>query len=264
MVSLMLGENVSLFVPVKVGDSSHSNARRTTIAGHTKYAVTTEGTEASVSMTFTAPANASYFFYAPSEYPRETKFFVNGEKYGDFMANESNRIKAIGNFTSGSSFTLKMVLAGENLYLKDNENYVYYLDTNALDKAMNALAKNQFIIDSYTDTSFDGSITTNDALTTVQTSIPYDNGWKIFVDGKEVESFKTFDALIAFDIEGEGVHTLKLKYSPRVVPFGSIVSITSIAVFAGIWFFDERRKKKSKTTVAAKLTADNTPERTEK
>ena len=199
-VSAMLGENVEIFLPIELDSIDHYNIRKTTIAGHTKYAVTTEGTQASVTINATAPKTAHVFFHAPSEYPRETKLSVNDKSFGDFMANESNRIKSIGKFTQGNRINLELTLSSENLYLKNDEYYLYYLDTTALDYAIKKLASNQYDIEKYTEDSFEGNITTIEKNASVQTTIPYDEGWKIYVDGKPIEIYKTFDALIAFDI----------------------------------------------------------------
>ncbi len=247
-VSAMLGRDVTIFVPVSMGSSTHSNARKSTIAGHTKYAVTTSGTEAYVSMTFPIAENGHYFFYAPSEYTRETSMFVNGEKFGDFMANESNRIKSVGEFKAGQNLIVKLVLKGDNLYLKDNEAYAYYLDINALKDAFSDLASNQYEIDEFTASSFDGQITTDKSNTTIQTTIPYDEGWKVYVDGQKVNIFKTFDALVAFDISTSGTHSVKMVYSPGIIIVGGVISIVSLAIFAGVWAIGshaERKKKKS-------------------
>ena len=70
------------------------------------------------------PTDALLYFYAPSLYPRETKLTVNDQPYGDFMASDSDRIKALGYYTAGSNVTVKLTLKSENLYLKNDENYL--------------------------------------------------------------------------------------------------------------------------------------------
>ena len=245
MVSAMLGEEIQVFVPIDLQSTSQNNVRKTTIAGHTKYATTTEGTEAYVTLTATVPTDSSVFFYAPSDYPRETKMEVNGDKFGDFMANESNRIKSVGSFVKNEKITVKLTLSAENLYLKDGEAYFYYLDTAALDRAMSRLSENQFNIESFSDDKFEGTIVTSDGSATIQTTIPYDEGWKVYVDGEKVDIYKTFDALVAFDIEQVGEHTLKIIYSPTPITVGLIISAISTAAFITICFIDHRKKKKA-------------------
>ena len=243
-VSAMLGEDTEIFVPIDIKNTNHSNARKTTIAGHTKYAVTTEGTEAYVTMNAVAPTTGHFFFHAPSEYPRETKLYINDDKFGDFMANESNRIKSIGKFSIGESINIKLTLAKENLYLKNDEYYLYYLNVTALKTAMEKLSQNQYQIENYSEDRLDGTITTSGENATIQTTIPYDEGWKVYVDGNPVEIYKTFDALIAFDIENEGAHTLKMVYSPTPITIGGVISGISLIVFIAICVVENQLKKK--------------------
>ena len=257
-VSAMLGEDIEIFVPIDIKNTNHSNARKTSIAGHTKYAVTTEGTEAYVTMNAIAPTTGHVFFHAPSEYPRETKFFVNDKKFGDFMANESNRIKSIGKFSIGESINIKLTLSKENLYLKNDEYYLYYLDVIALNTAMEKLSQNQYEIDSYSEDKFDGSITTSGQNAAIQTTIPYDEGWKVYVDGKPVEIYKTFDALIAFDIENEGVHTLKMVYSPTPITIGGVISGISLIVFVAICVVEHELKKRKSAPQETEAEAEET------
>ena len=242
MVSAMLGEEVQIFVPIALSSTDHSNARKTTIAGHTKYAVTAEGTEAYVTLNAKIPTASHVFFYAPSDYPRETKMSVDNEKFGDFMANESNRIKSIGKFDTGETVTVKLTLSSENLYLKNDEAYFYCLNVAVLDAAMTKLSSNQFDIQRYSDTKLEGTINTSVENSTIQTSIPYDEGWRVYVDGKRVDICKTFDSLISFDISGEGAHTLKLVYIPTVIILGAGISVVSTAIFVLLCLLERQKK----------------------
>jgi hypothetical protein len=63
------------------------------------------------------------------------------------------------------------------------------------------------------------------------TSIPYDEGWNIYVDGKKVETYEANDSLISFYVEGTGEHTVEMKYMPKVVALGIGVSLISLAVY---------------------------------
>jgi len=251
MISTMLGKETKVFLPIDINYSNYTNAKKSTIAGHTKYAVSTSGTESSVTMNITSPIDGLLFFYAPSEYPRETSFYINNVKYGDFMAKESNRIKSMGLFKAGDEISVKLKLSGDNLYLKNDVFYFYCLDVEAFEEAINVLSSNQYIIESYTDSSFNGSITTQKNKTVVQTTIPYDEGWKVFVDGKQVPIYKTFNALVAFDVNSEGPHSVKMEYMPDTVVTGAITSVVSILIFAGIWITESliNKKKEKKISV---------------
>ena len=56
------------------------------------------------------------------------------------------------------------------------------------------------------------------------TSIPYDDGWEVYVDGQKKEIIKIADAFVGVDA-GEGEHEIYLKYVPKGLRLGGIISI---------------------------------------
>ncbi len=252
IASAMYGNEIRIFVPVAISDTTHTNARKSAIAGHTKYEKINSSETASVTFKVKAPNNNYLYFYAPTEYSREADFYVNSKKYGDIMAKESNRIKAMGAFQKGSTVTVKLNLKSNNLYLKSDENYFYYLDLNALEKLTNKLSKNEFIINKFTDSKLIGEITTDSYSSSIFTSIPYDEGWRVYVDGKRTEIYKNADALIGFDINESGTHTLRLVYRPTALTYGLPISICSILIFVAIWYFEAKYKEKKQKELEEK------------
>ena len=69
---------------------------------------------------------------------------------------------------------------------------------------------------------------------TVLTTIPYDSGWKIKVDGKKVDTYETLDALLAFDLASEGNHKITMKYFPNCYIVGIIISVISALIFIAV------------------------------
>ena len=95
LVSAMLGEEdvIELFVPIEVEDVSTSTfCQRSYIAGHHKYAKSSEDHEALVYYTFTTPNDREVFFYLPSDYPREVNLKVNGVSAGSFYGGDTSRL----------------------------------------------------------------------------------------------------------------------------------------------------------------------------
>jgi hypothetical protein len=86
-------------------------------------------------------------------------------------------------------------------------------------------------------------INTQENDQTILTTIPYDKGWKVYVDGESVETYEALDALMAFDIENNGEHLLELKYAPTEYTVGIIISICGIAAFIVICLIDFILKK---------------------
>lgn len=76
------------------------------------------------------------------------------------------------------------------------------------------------------------------------TSIPYDEGWTLFVDGEETEYYAIGEALIGFDLS-EGVHTIEMKYVPLGLYTGIIISVACWMFLLG-WVLVSAHPKKEK------------------
>lgn len=259
IASALYGSEIKLFVPVEITETTHSNLRKSAIAGHTKYEKIQESSSASVTFKLTAPNDNYLYFYAPTKYSREADFYVNSKKYGNIMAKESNRIKAMGSFEKGDTVTVKLTLSSKNLYLKSDEYYFYYLDMTMVEKLTDKLSRNEFNIEKFSDTKLSGTITTDSYSSSIFTSIPYDEGWRVYVDGKRTEIYKNADALIGFDISDPGAHTLKLVYRPIALTLGLPISICSVILFAVIWRLEAKyiEKKQKELEEKKKLKKKN-------
>ncbi len=61
----------------------------------------------------------------------------------------------------------------------------------------------------------------------VFTSVPYDKGWKVFVDGEEIEFYRVQLGLIGFDLE-EGKHSVTFVYETPYMKIGTVISFFSV------------------------------------
>ena len=96
----------------------------------------------------------------------------------------------------------------------------------------------------WTDTQLSGTIHA-DTAGTMYTSIPYDKGWKLTVDGVETETRSIFDTFVAADLS-EGDHEITLTYEPEGLKTGAMITGVSLAVFAGAALFTAVNGKNKK------------------
>ncbi len=242
MVTAMLGEKetIEVFVPIPVSDINTDNLSKSLLSNHYRYSPINTERDSTLSYTATMPKDAELFFYMPSDYQREVKLSLSYNSItigkGTFGANETTRIIPLGKQPADRELTLHMQLAADNLYPMTGENCFYYLDRTVFEDVMKRLGEDQFIITDYSETYFKGTFTASESHELVMTTIPYDKGWNITVDGKEVEPVKALGSLVAFYIDGNTgqTHRVELVYRPNTYVIGLYATLISTAILAVI------------------------------
>jgi len=236
LLNAMIGskEDIQFFVPVEFTEDTINLSTKKN-SSYTEYRPEVSGSTATLTYTYTAPVEGEYFFYLPSDYPREVTLKVNGKSNGTFYASETKRIVSLGYFDAEESVNVAMTLTADVLYVTPDVASIYYMDVDSAKDALNQLAGEQYTVsEGWKEDDLIGTYSTSLSNTTVLTTLPYDEGWKVYVDGAEVEYTKALDALIAFEIEGAGEHTVRFKYAPKTFTLGLAVSILSTLLFVMI------------------------------
>lgn len=244
MITVMLGETetVQVFKPAtQNGDPTLENINHSSSLadGHLSYKVDDKSKAALLYYDYTVPTDTELYFFYPNRYLREVTLSVSdddGKHYeskGTFGGGETNRIVSLGESSTGN-ITLKVTIDNDsnNLYVIPKDSYVYYIDMEVFRDAFTRLGQTQFVIDKEsTDSHLFGTVTTTAESQLMFTSIAYDEGWNIYVDGEKVELYEANNALIAFYVEGAGEHTVEMKYMPTVVALGITISVTCLVIF---------------------------------
>lgn len=233
-----------IFKPITDLDSSCKNCTET--SNYTQLTYTpNEGSAATVTFSFKATEAADYYFYTPSNNPKECALSVNGTSLGKYLGSDTKHIFHLGWFEEDENVSVTITMNKETLSLVRNCNYVWYIDRDEFEESFADLLDNpQFIIDDgFTDDHLVGTMTTTEDTTNVMTTISYDEGWKIYVDGDPVEIYRSVDALIGFDIVGAGEHTVEMRYMPDIYRLGMTVSIIGITAFIVLCVMDLVLKK---------------------
>lgn len=239
-----------------------TNCDVSTIAGHYKYAPQSSSTDCIVSYTITVAEDGEIFFYLPSEYPREVSIRVNGKKPSDsdtFYGGESDRIVSLGTFEKGDTVKLSMTLKGDVLYVKQNVDMFYYIDMDVFEGAISRIAETQMTVsDGWTDSYLPGTLTTTKDSQLIMTTLAYDSGWKVTVDGKRVDTVEALDGVVAFTVDTAGEHEIVMKYRPTALTLGLTITVLSIILFALIMIFEKQLK-----AVLARVCADGNTDSSE-
>ena len=98
-------------------------------------------------------------------------------------------------------------------------------------------------ITSFTDDYTEGHVYVPEDKELLYTSIVFDEGWIVTVDGEEKELIRTNDSLLAVEIES-GEHDITFRYLPKCYTVGSAISIAGLVAFGGAIVLDEWKKRR--------------------
>lgn len=248
IVTIMTGseEDIEVFTPIDIADTTYTGVTLTFATGHRVYTADASDRTGKVEYTLTATEDGTIYCYFPSNWPRECDLYVNGTKLSTYFGNETCRIVDLGYFSAGEEINVSLRLTdNEKLYVGTLPTYFYNIDSSALASAYEILSESEFVIEDYTEDSFKGTVNVSVGDELIYTTIPYDEGWKVTVDGEEVKLIETLGATISFYAE-PGTHSVSLEYRPDCIVYGRIISLAGLTVFVAVCTVDiVIRKKRS-------------------
>lgn len=113
---------------------------------------------------------------------------------------------------------------------------------DVFNRAYELLKDETFHVSSYTSKTMEGTITAKqDGL--MYTSIPFEKGWNVYVDGKKADFTSIDRAFIAVPLSG-GEHTVKFVYAPAHVYAGICLSAAAVGILALLSVLEKRKAKK--------------------
>lgn len=122
--------------------------------------------------------------------------------------------------------------------------YAYTINDATFNEFYNNIQSGLLITEKYSDSLIIGKITAKENQTAF-TTIAYDKGWSVYVDGKKVETYKIADAYLGFDVPS-GTHEIKLSFYPVKLKEGLIISIGSLITLFAYFVFTDPVKYKNK------------------
>ena len=142
--------------------------------------------------------------------------------------------------------------AGETIYvdvaMKSTESsgtlefYAYTMDFDTFEAGYNTLSDGALTLESYGNTYLRGTLTAGEDEM-VYTSIPYDDNWKVYVDGQAVfeeDILSISEGLLGFRI-GPGKHEITLRYASSGLYVGTL--FTCITILFGTFLVICRRRE---------------------
>ena len=234
LLSAMTGDQRELytFMPMEVSSNSGDIA---TAYGSSRFSIST-GNQTAFFTTMT-DRDADYFVFVDCTAAKSATVTVLDEEFNqvnhwDASTGEPYIIDA-GSLPAG--YTVEVSVTAETAV--SGNIYVAALHPDVLEEKIAALADEGLQVTSFRENCIIGSITAKDSGA-VFTSIPYDEGWSVWVDGSPVTPYPMGEltedgemgAFLCFDIPS-GNHTVTLQFVPKGLVIGLLISAISFIAF---------------------------------
>ena len=255
--------------------------------------------DAVVNVDVTVPKDGNIYMHLGSEMRKTCNVWVavkgedgvyRGQKtgteaydgYGTYFNTNSSPIVRMGPFNAGDEVEIRLTIpptdgryTGSNEYIMVRKNQgfnFYYLDEDAFAEDINKLKERQWNLDmsKTTDRYLVGDVDAQEGEI-LMTTIPYEPGWKIEIDGEAAENFITEtkpegsdktvlvndsksaeagakgEVLVLGTLIGirlpAGHHTVSMKYTPPGFNFGIFTLILGIAILVLFFIYDKKHNK---------------------
>ncbi len=174
---------------------------------------------------FTASSSNPVYLYMKADNTTWADVYVNDTWVGNYFSTETSCSLYLGSFEAGQQVTVKVVPQQATV-----ENYavIAELHMDLLTDTLKKLKEHGMQVTSQHGGNLLGTINVSEAQKVI-TSIPYDEGFTVKIDGKKVEMQKFADTFIAFDISS-GQHEISFSYVSPGVSAGCILFVLSAAI----------------------------------
>lgn len=193
-----------------------------------------DGVDGSSTFVFEAEKDGNVYLYVTTAEGDKSGTMTVSKQNGQSLSQDLSKgyILDIGNVNKGERFTAIVPISTESGMLTF---HAYYVDNEAFAKGYEKLKNSSLNYTNVTDTCIEGGFIAN-GTQLLMTSIPYDSGWTIYIDGNKIardDIVKIGDAFIGVNVT-DGYHSLKMVYAPTGYKVGVLISLATAVILLAV------------------------------
>ncbi len=146
---------------------------------------------------------------------------------------DSEHLVGIGYVEAGTTVTVEMPFESDAPTSGRINLKLYGIDMDKFEQGYNKLKAGEWNVTAFTDTRITGTVHADEDCL-FYTSIPYDEGWQVMIDGKKIGVDTLRECKIGNGFLGvsltQGDHTIEMKYMPRGLLIGCGISAGTVIV----------------------------------
>ena len=185
--------------------------------------------EAIVRYHITPQTDLTYYFFVPASLNSEKEYSVllNGKWFTHSKRNTQRQLWQIADNAAGKETVLEFRFKTDKVDL--SQAGVYRADVNQIQKVLEKRKAQGLQVEKFSNTHIVGSVDITDDSKFMMTSIPYSEGWKVKVDGKDVPTSKVWKSFLSFPITS-GQHKVEFVFSQKGRFIGTVITIISVII----------------------------------
>lgn len=223
-VRLATDTQEALFTPMTVSEPEVTGGMLTS-TGEDKYFYERTADNGTLTWQLTFTEQQDVYIYFEASHCEKLKVTIDGET--ETYSDKRGHIVHLGQCDAGKVVTLDFPM--DNEYDTGNVKLqMYAFNNNVFESAYTQLADAQLQVTDYDSTHVTGSIqASQDGLMLL--SVPYDEGWSVYVDGVKTEISPVGEALTGCWLTA-GTHEITMRYVPQGFVEGAVLSTVSLLI----------------------------------
>ena len=171
------------------------------------------------------------YFTAPEE--QDVRIFINGSDYGPYFNTYRWNVLNLGVYEKGTEMEISFE-SSDGDPVRVDDAFVYNEDFDALERFYEDVTRDETELKKITSSHYEGRADLSKDKSELVFSVPYDNGWRAYVDDKRTEVRKACGDLIGITA-GEGEHRVRFEYIPPGRTLGYVLSLASLLALATLF-----------------------------
>lgn len=182
------------------------------------------------------------YFIVDEMQQQNVKILVNGKELGNYFTSYDYQILQLGEFLKDEIVEVEIQLNEMNLVL--TEVCFFSQNMECFEKYYKELKNQSLKVTQFSNNRIKGVINSQGDKQMCLFTIPFDEGWTCYIDGKKVQIEKGFDHLIAIPVS-KGEHRIEIEFIPVGLKTGIYISAIFLVLIGLSIVIQKGRKNES-------------------
>ena len=181
------------------------------------------------------------YMYLDAPSNQDTKIMINDVPKSDYFTTYGWSVRFAGYFDDNTTVPVRIYLTQNEIEINGYE--FYYESKEELKRWYEDATQNNIKVNEITSSHLIVDADVSDASKRITFSMPYDEGWHVYVDGEETQTEPVMNVLMSLKTT-PGKHIIEMKYIPKGFVEGAIISIVGLLILTYIYIIERKRIKK--------------------